>query len=310
MAQPEVRNARRLSWRWLPNTITYLAAAVMLGMGDIINGQFSLRNFTQSDFYSDLGLFYGAVIMVLFSTIDIYITKFKKNDERYLELKKGIEYFLDNEMEGDFTFFLEEEVNIPRAEKEYRAIVQEMIDKLNGQKTFFRRKFVWVPADKILWFKGTEDEKKANLYCVQRQELEDLLTPEATEIAIRYSNFTYDKLAESWVKTGTTKKKKTIHAITVESSGKKMARDIGPRLLLGFGWTMFITSLIFSPQAFDRVAMYKTVIKVLFMSYQFGYAIHYAMNVFGPEKITDDAQNRRDIFLIYTEWKVKLKEAK
>lgn len=281
----------------LPHIFFYVLVGVMIGARDILDGSFTLDRFKDADFYSDLGILYAASILTMLTTIDIWVSKYMTKEPRVKQLEDGIRYMLDKEVKGDFPVFMTE-YNIQRKEKEYIEYVNELIEELDEKKGS-------KDNNKWIYYKGTEEQKKNCEYCKELEILQEMKTPEAVKNAVLYTNFKYDKIPDSFVKTGTRQSKQTVHGITIEKRWLKLTRDLSPRLVLSLTWSLFATSFVFTITEFSWVALYSVSVKLLIIAWNFSWAIHYVNNSYGPEKILLDLQMRRDLIEQYVEWRKK-----
>ena len=307
-----------LSFRWFPHFLMFLFVGLLLGMGNIIEGDFSTDRFRDAAYYAELGTVYGAIIITIITTVDIYSTKYERENQRVAKLKQGIYFMIDNEIKEDFGVFMEVK-NKARKRREYIGYVQEKIRSLKdkkGTKTKLGildrlRYFFGIKTKKkiqthaYIFDYGTPEEKAKNKYCRKLTELQKGLREEEIKDVVDYKRFPYDEIPESFIKTGARKKKKTIHDQTVESASGRIARDAAPRLMLGLAWTLFITSFMWELTDFDSAALFKTALKAVFVVYNFLWSINYVFRVFGPEKIEKDLQMRTDIMGEYKLWSQK-----
>ena len=288
-------NKVKITFKWLPHIFFYLIVGIMIGLNDVVRGEFGVSRFYDPSFYSDLFILYGAAVLTLLTTIDIYVEKYIQTEPRVKELQDGIKYILDKQIEGDFPVFMTE-YNMKRKEKEYIHYVNDLIDELDeslGMKD----------NNKWIYYKGTKTQKKENKYCIRRDELEDMKSKKEIERVVKFTNFKYDRIPETFVKTGTKQKKKTIHGITVESKGRKLFRDLAPRLILGLTWTILVSSFVWDLVEFDARTLFTVATKMILIVWNFISAIKYATYDYGPDKILVDLQMRRDIMVEYVTWK-------
>lgn len=285
------------SFKWLPHVVMYLAVLFLVGLGDIMSGDLQVSTFYSADFWQETTIMYGATIITLLATIDIWITKYNQNNERVASLDKGINYMLDNEVKGDFPVYMTE-VNQKRKRVEYINFVNNEIAKLD-KKLGNKKNNKWI------YYKGTDEQKKGNKYCEKLDLLKRKLTPENVENVVFFSNFKYDKLPDSFIKTGERQNKKTAHGVTIENKFSKIIRDLGPRLILSLTWTLVLASWFFEVESFDSSSLFTTIGKLLLILWNFASAISYVNNTYGPGKILHDRQMRRDTLIEYKLWREK-----
>ena len=285
----------KITFKWLPHIFFYLIIGIMIGLNDVVRGEFGVSRFFDPSFYSDLFILYGAAVLTLLTTIDIYVEKYIQTEPRVKELQSGIKYMLDKKIEGDFPVFMTE-YNMKRKEKEYIHHVNELIENLDetlGVKD----------NNKWIYYKGTKAQKAENKYCIKRAELEEMKSKKEIERVVKFTNFKFDRIPETFVKTGAKQKKKTIHGITVESKGRKLFRDLSPRLILGLTWTILVSSFVWDLVEFDARTLFTVATKMILIVWNFITAIKYATYDYGPDKILVDLQMRRDIMCEYITWK-------
>ena len=284
--------------RWLgylPHIFFYIVIGIMIGARDVLSGEFTTDRFRDPDFYSDLIILYAAAILTLLTTIDIWVSKYVTKEPRVKQLEDGIRYMLDKEVKGDFPVFMTE-YNMKRKEKEYIEHVNDLIEKLD-------KKFGNKADNKWIYYKGTQEQKDNCHYCKELAVLEEMKSPKHVRDAVLYTNFKYDKIPDSFVKTGTRQNKQTVHGITIEKRSVKLARDLAPRLILSLTWSLFATSFLFTVTEFSWAAVYSVSMKLLIVAWNFFWAIHYVTYSYGPDKILLDLQMRRDLIEQYTDWK-------
>ena len=175
----------------------FILSLIIIGAASVVTGEIGLNLFKELSFYINQLLTYAAIMCVTFAVLYAYLDKFKETDEEYLANMKYIKDFAlsKNNVPSILSRFLEK-TNRNRKIKQFEHNIKKQLFKLDND-----RKYKWFgPAkyfteqDLYVWNHGTEEEKRANPYCLKRMTLEEQLNKDYIEKVIDLKLVKYDKI--------------------------------------------------------------------------------------------------------------------
>lgn len=263
---------------------------VIIGATSALSGGIEYGNFDSAAYYVDLVLTYLAIISVISGIMIKKVMDFKEKDEEYLEGEVYLKEFSENSYRPMAFKKFTNIVNRKRKINQHKFNVQKAITKMD-YPSWWRRLFhvKKVTEGMKLWetplLESMDEEEQKELvlkkerdpYCMKRKELEGQLDPKWIEEHIDTLNVDYDRINASIILSGYYNKKdnQSPNDFITKNKSRKVVRDRGPLLLLGFGITAFVGSLA-AQFALDGDMVLNTMTKSLVLLYQMVLTARYA----------------------------------
>lgn len=283
--------------------VILVAAFIMLLGVDFIRAGMSFNAITDPAFFVSNAFTDAALLCITFGTVYLYLDWFKLNDDRYKTADDILTKFAQGKtnVPSILSRFLEG-FNRKRKINQYKYLIKEKIYKLEKSKSFSDK-------DLHLWNYGTEEEKALNEYCSKRKMYEELLTDEYIEANINNMNIKYDRVTASVILSNfyTEGPKGQVNDFITKDENGKIIAYRGPRLLLSFGATFLLSSLVLDAIIFNWLALLTFAGKALTISVtaytSYRYAKKHAITI-----TRHDNEFRASIVTEYDKW--LLQEAK
>ena len=278
--------------RALPYAILYIAAVAIVGLFNILTIEYQDEILKSAEFWNRVISQNLANLLVLISTVSMYISKFAESDKEYTGLKETVDTSVRSDLDSGFGTWV---FNRNKAEKinAYKVKIQNKINKeeLKAQ-----------PKDIEVWYFGSEDDKKKNRYCRRRLNLEASLNNERLDKMILALRVDYDEIDRSFVETGEVIKgeKKLTRQDTL---GRKI-KDNYAQFLFAVGGAAFFNAFVYSADLLDAAFWFKLATSLFLIVSMFLNGREYARN-YVKQVMVVDLNTRYNIIKDYLTHKVK-----
>ena len=278
--------------RALPYAILYIAAVAIVGLFNILTIEYQDEILKSAEFWNRVISQNLANLLVLISTVSMYISKFAESDKEYMGLKETVDTSVRSDLDSEFGTWV---FNRNKAEKinAYKVKIQNKINKeeLKAQ-----------PKDIEVWYFGSEDDKKKNRYCRRRLNLEASLNNERLDKMILALRVDYDEIDRSFVETGEVIKgeKKLTRQDTL---GRKI-KDNYAQFLFAVGGAAFFNAFVYSADLLDAAFWFKLATSLFLIVSMFLNGREYARN-YVKQVMVVDLNTRYNIIKDYLTHKVK-----
>ncbi len=291
-----------------------LLSLVLIAGVDLITANIGWDLITDPYFYTSNIITDIALLMVTFGTVYLVLDILKETNEIYVTTKDQIDDFAKSKknVPSILSRFLEQ-LNRKRKKNQYEYNVLVKLYKLENQKKwyaylpivhlFVRNKYYFTEEEMHIWNFGTEEQKAASKYCRKRKMYEEQLQPEIIEKIIDTQFVRYDKvtvnilLSDYYTKKGDNQ---VNDYVTKDETGQ-IARFRIPTLILSFGFTILITSLVLDSVNFNWIALITIASKLLSVVWNMFTSYRYAKKHF--KNITlHDILFRMSIINEYYKW--------
>ena len=278
--------------RALPYAILYIAAVAIVGLFNILTIEYQDEILKSAEFWNRVISQNLANLLVLISTVSMYISKFAESDKEYTGLKETVDTSVRSDLDSGFGTWVfnrnkEEKINA------YKVKIQNKINKeeLKAQ-----------PKDIEVWYFGSEDDKKKNRYCRRRLNLEASLNNERLDKMILALRVDYDEIDRSFVETGEVIKgdKKLTRQDTL---GRKI-KDNYAQFLFAVGGAAFFNAFVYSADLLDAAFWFKLATSLFLIVSMFLNGREYARN-YVKQVMVVDLNTRYNIIKDYLTHKVK-----
>jgi hypothetical protein len=291
---------KRLKWQELPYILMYISAFMMIGLFDFVNGRFDPSQIVTVDYWRGVVMLMMASVLFLLSASNRKIDQLMKEDEDVQYKTTTLESVAKSQDLFDFDEYLVVK-NTERKKITYINSIKKQIDRLdNGIR--------WLPfvngastKDKMVYFEGTEEQKRVNKYCIQRAELDYLMSDDYIDKNIRAMDVKYPEVQRSFVTVG----HETINSLPwiTESKTAKMFKDLSPRFLMTIGAGAFVASFVPGFAEGITISMiFGVFVKGLVLIANYIGGLEYAPQ-FIDTKVKVDLQYRYEIVLDYHNWR-------
>jgi hypothetical protein len=229
---------------------------------------------------------------VFSTTIGLYNRKYIEEDQDYLHMDKVVTTAVRQDIESDFGQWVFDKNKIEK-KKAYKEKINAKIAKEEVKAN---------AEDLKAWFYGTEQEKKANRYCIRRNKLLSLINEERLDKYIISIKVDYDEVNRSFIESGESKETKKQNQ-KLAGPGK-IVKDNAPNFSLGLAFVIFINSFLYSPAEVDAAFWFQVFFSLVILVYMFIMGKNYAGNYMKKVLIVD-LQTRFNIIRDYLSDKVK-----
>lgn len=293
-----------------------LSFALIAGV-DLIKAQVGWSSITDPYFYISNIITDFALLLITFGTVYLVLDYQKENDEVYITTKREIDDFATSKknIPSILARFLEH-LNRKRKINQYEYNILVKLYKLENQrkwyaylpvvKWFVRNPNYYTEEEMHLWNYGTEEEKAKSAYCRKRKMYEEQLDPDLIEKIIDVQYVKYDRVTTATLLNDYYDKGNNAQVndfVTKDETGQ-IARYRIPLLVLSFGFTFMITSLVLDSIQLNWVALITISTKLLSIAWNMFTSYRYAKKHF--KNITlHDVLFRRSIIEEYYKWLIQ-----
>lgn len=291
-----------------------LLSLVLIAGVDLITAQIGWSSITDPYFYISNIITDIALLLITFATVYLVLDYLKESDPIYIATKKDIDDFAvsrDN-IPSILSRFLEQ-LNRKRKINQYEYNILIKLYKLENQKKwyaylpivnwFVKNPYYWTEEEMHLWNHGTEEEKAKSRYCRKRKMYEEQLDPELIQQIIDIKYVKYDKITTATLLNDYYSKGDNAQVndfVTKDETGQ-IARYRIPLLVLSFGFTFLITSLVLDSIRLNWIALITVSSKLLSILWNVFTSYRYAKKHF--KNITlHDVLFRNSIIKEYYKW--------
>lgn len=291
-----------------------LLSLVLIAGVDLITAQVGWNLITDPYFYISNLVTDIALLLITFGTVYLVIDVLKENDDTYKKAKAEIDSFAvskDN-IPSILAKYLETS-NRKRKINQYRYDILVKLYKLENQKKWYAyipivKWFVKNPSyyseeEMHIWNYGTEEQKAKSEYCRKKKMYEEQLNDELIDKIIDTKYVKYDKITLSILLNEYYNKGNDAQVndyVTKNESGQ-IARFRIPTLVLSFGFTFLLTSLVLDSVNLNWIAFITIASKLLAIVWNVFTSYRYAKKHF--KNITlHDVLFRRSVISEYQKW--------
>lgn len=291
-----------------------LFSLILLAGVDLITADIGWESITDPYFYISNVITDVALLFITFGTVYLVIDVLKEKNEAYKAAKKEVDDFAVSKrnIPSVLSRFLEK-LNRKRKINQYEYNILVKLYKLENQKKwyaylpviswFVKNPNYYTEEEMHIWNFGTEEEKAKSQYCRKRKMYEEQLNKDLIEKIIDIKYVRYDKITSATLLSDYYSKGDDTQVndfITKDETGQ-IARFRIPTLVLSFGLTFLMTSLILDSVNWNWIALITISSKLLAISWNIFTSYRYAKKHFN--KITlHDMLFRRSIIAEYDKW--------
>lgn len=224
---------------------------------DLMTADLGWELITDPYFYISNIVSATALLLITFGTVYLVIDNLKATSELYIQSKEKINAFAISKrnIPSILSKFLEQ-LNRKRKITQYEHNIIIKLYNLENKrkwysyipvvKWFVKNPFYYTEEEMHVWNYGTEEEKQKSAYCRKRKMYEDQLNPELIKKIIDVKHVKYDKVTTATILNDAYSKGLDVQVndfITKNETGEIIKYKV-PMLLLSFGFTFLITSLV------------------------------------------------------------------
>lgn len=291
-----------------------LLALVLITGVDLISGDVGWDAVHDPYFYISNVITDTALLLITFGTVYLVIDYLKEKSDIYKTTKKEIDEFAVSKrnIPSILSKFLEQ-LNRKRKIRQYEYDIIVKLYKLENQrkwyayipiiKWFVKNPNYFTEEEMHLWNFGTEEEKAKSAYCRKRKMYEEQLDKDLIERIIDTKFVKYDKITTSTLLSEYYNKGSEARVndyITTNESGQ-IARFRIPTLLISFGFTFLLTSLVLDSIRLNWMALITISAKLLSICWNVFTSYRYAKKHFVNITL-HDMLFRRSIISEYDKW--------
>ena len=291
-----------------------LFSLVLIAGVDLITADIGWDLITDPYFYTSNVITDIALLMVTFGTVYLVLDVMKATNETYTSTKRQIDEFASGKknVPSILSRFLEQ-INRKRKRNQYEYNILTKLYNLENKKKwyaylpivhlFVRNKFYYTEEEMHIWNFGTEEEKAKSKYCRKRKMYEEQLTPELIEKVIDVQYVKYDKITVSILLNDFYMKgrENQVNDFVTKDENTQIARFRIPTLILSFGFTFLITSLVLDSINFNWIAIITISSKLLSIAWNVFTSYRYAKKHFKNVTL-HDVLFRWSIIVEYYKW--------
>ncbi len=274
--------------------ILYIISLFIIGITSLITGDLGWGQLQSATFYIQQALTYAAIICVIIATLLMIIDKFKSTDDEYKKCEEIIKNFAEKTYIPSIFSRYCEHVNLQRKERQLIYNIKKKLHRLEQKAK---------ESDIYAWNNNKEQAiKDGNKYCVNRANLEKMLSSEWIKENLDTANVRYDRITSSVILGGRFSQADnfSVNDFITKYKAAKVARDKLPMILLSFGITSFISSIIMD-FSFNATAVVTILTKILVLCFNTFMTIRYANNY--TQTVTlFDIRFRKGITQEYNKW--------
>lgn len=284
----------KLKWSIAPYIIMYFVAFMLIGMMDLTNAQFDPWRLLEAAYWQEVALLTVGNVLVLLSTSDLYVMKLlgqmeadpnvhvdpKLNPDNAQQsewhrlqhlIRQGIKAMREN-----FRLWLHKD-NMRVKANAYRLKINKRIVKLNKYSTYKSHLLydtlkkaeetntkIVAPTTYSWWRKALWWiflKPRPNRYVKKRRDLEAKLDDSYIKDRIEYIPIRYDKINESFIRTGYNGEFNSGDR-KVESKGAKFFRDHSPRIMLTTAAIAIFRAFLYNPETFTMAVAMSITFKI------------------------------------------------
>jgi len=294
-----------------------LLSLVLITGVDLISGNIGWESIKDPYFFISNTITDIALLLITFGTVYLVLDVLKEKDATYKSAKKDVDEFAvsGKNVPSILSKFLEK-INRQRKINQYEYNILVKLYKLENQKKwyaylpiigwFIRNPNYYTEEEMHIWNFGTEEEKKKSKYCRKRKMYEEQLDKDLIEKIIDVKYVKYDKITSNTLLNDYYSKGSDIQVndyITKNESGQ-IARFRIPTLLLSFGFTFLLTSLVMDSIKLNWMALITISAKLLSIVWNVFTSYRYAKKHFKGITL-HDMLFRRSIIVEYYKWLVQ-----
>lgn len=255
-----------------------------------------------------------ALLLITFGTVYLVLDSLKANDSTYLTTKEEIDNFAISKenIPSVLTRFLDQ-LNRKRKISQYEYNIMLKLYKLESKikwyaylpivKWFVKNPTYYSEEEMHIWLKGTEEEKAKSAYCRKRKIYEEQLDKELIDQIIDMKYVKYDKITSAvllndYYSRGS---EAQVNDFVTKNENAQIARYRVPLLLLSFGFTFLISSLVLDSIRLNWMALITVSAKLLTIAWNVFTSYRYAKKHFVNITL-HDVLFRRSIISEYKKW--------
>jgi len=170
-------------------------------------------------------------------------------------------------------------------------------------KWFIKNPTYYTEEEMHIWLKGSEEEKAKSEYCRKRKMYEEQLDPKLIEQIIDIKYVKYDKITSAVILNEYYSKGNDaqVNEFITKNETYQIARYRVPLLILSFGFTFLLTSLVLDSIRLNWIALITISAKLLTIAWNVFTSYRYAKKHFTTITL-HDALFRRSIIAEYDKW--------
>lgn len=294
-----------------------LLSFVLIGGVDLIKAGVGWDSVHDPYFYISNLVTDFALLLITFGVVYLVLDMLKGSDATYIATKAKIDEFAVSKenIPSVLTRFLEQ-LNRKRKINQYEYNIMVKLYKLESQlkwyaylpivKWFVKNPTYYSEEEMHIWIKGTEEEKAKSAYCRKRKMYEEQLDPKLIEEIIDMKYVKYDKITTATLLNDYYSKGNDaqVNEFVTKNETVQIAKYRVPLLVLSFGFTFLITSLVLDSIRLNWIALITISAKLLTIAWNVFTSYRYAKKHFNNITL-HDALFRRSIIIEYEKWLVQ-----
>lgn len=255
-----------------------------------------------------------ALLLITFGVVYLVLDMLKGSDATYIATKLEIDEFAVSKenIPSVLTRFLDQ-LNRKRKINQYEYNIMVKLYKLESKikwyaylpivKWFVKNPTYYTEEEMHLWIKGTEEEKAKSAYCRKRKMYEEQLDKDLIDTIIDMKYVKFDKITTATLLNDYYSKGDVtqVNDFVTKDENAQIARYRVPLLLLSFGFTFLLSSLILDSIRLNWIALITISAKLLTIAWNVFTSYRYAKKHFVNITL-HDVLFRRSIIAEYKKW--------
>ena len=295
-----------------------LFSLILIAGVDLITANVGWEQVTDPYFYISNVITDTALLLITFGTVYLVLDYLKEKNDSYVSAKKCVDDFAigDKNVPTILSKFLEQ-LNRKRKIKQYEYNILCKLYKLESQRKWYAylpivKWFVKNPGyyseeEMHIWNYGTDEEKAKSPYCRKRKMYEEQLDKELIERIIDAQYVKYDKITSSTILSDYYNKgeEAQVNDFVTKNESGQIARFRVPTLLLSFGFTFLLTSLVLDGITMNMLAIITISSKLLTIAWNVFTSYRYAKKHFNTITL-HDMLFRKSLVVEYEKWVLEI----
>lgn len=279
--------------RATPYVLFYIIAVAVVGFFNWVSAGFTDETIRSATFWNRTISQNIANLLIFVSTIGLYLMKGKESNEKYKKLEATVDDAVEKDLDASFG--------------EWVALENKRL-KIEAYKDRIKRKIVGLESralqrSLIIWYEGTEQQKRRNRFCRRRMRLEQKMDDKRLDRLIMSMWWvSYDKIDRNFVETG--EENHTGRQNRKKDSTWRKLQDIVPKFSYSLGATVFFNAFIYdfkevTPEFIFQLAVSLGVLLSMFIAGR-KYGLDYVNTV-----LITDLNTRLNIIKYFLTFKIK-----
>jgi hypothetical protein len=297
-----------------------LLSLLLIAGVDLITANVGWNQVTNPYFYISNIVTDVALLLITFGTVYLVLDYLKEHNEVFIAAKKFVDDFAisTRNVPTILSKFLEQ-LNRKRKINQYEYNILFKLYKLENRKKwyaylpiikwFVKNPNYYTEEEMHVWNYGTDEEKAKSQYCRKRKMYEEQLDKDLIEKIIDMQYVKYDKVTSATILSDYYNKgnEAQVNDFVTKNETAQIARYRVPLLILSFGFTFLIASLVLDSINLNWLALITISSKLLTIAWNVFTSYRYAKKHFNGITL-HDVLFRRSLIVEYDKWVVETAE--